>query len=98
MATGLVSIRLTLHQFILSSRKLPVNSVASRHKKHCEKVRTSKGFAVSYATTETLSLERQSAIRQALESLTNGRTWLSCEPPILTSIEGRKQTKHLATP
>ena len=47
------------------------------------------GFAVGYITTETLTPDQQSAIQQSLSTLTTGRTWLSCEPPLLTNVDGQ---------
>ena len=46
------------------------------------------GFAVSYITTEPVEPKLQEAIQDAIQVETNGRTWLSCEPPIPLDQDG----------
>jgi hypothetical protein len=38
------------------------------------------GFSISYEATERISPALQKEIAAAADELTNGRTWLSCEP------------------
>ena len=46
------------------------------------------GFAVAYESTKKLAPEHQARVRNALERATDGRTWLSCEPPMLMEQDG----------
>jgi hypothetical protein len=47
------------------------------------------GFAIGFETTERISPRLQAEILEALSPLAQGRTWLSCEPPYLSDLEGR---------
>ncbi len=46
------------------------------------------GFAVAYQTTEQISLALQREMIDAANDMSNGRTWLSCEPPSLMNENG----------
>ncbi len=46
------------------------------------------GFSVAYQTTERISPALQREILDAASQLTNGHTWLSCEPPYLVDEKG----------
>lgn len=46
------------------------------------------GFAIGYRTTEELSPALQREVIASLEQQSAGRTWLSCEPPILLDDGG----------
>lgn len=46
------------------------------------------GFAVGYETTEKLNPELQRQVQATLSACTDGRTWLSCEPPLLHDQDG----------
>lgn len=46
------------------------------------------GFAVSYVLTEPVPPDIETAIIRESQSLSSGRTWLSCEPPFLMNHDG----------
>jgi hypothetical protein len=46
------------------------------------------GFAVAYQTTEPISPALQREMLDKINSLSSGRTWLSCEPPCLFNNDG----------
>lgn len=46
------------------------------------------GFSVHYQTTELISRGLQAEIVAALDALSRGRAWLSCEPPLLDDEDG----------
>ncbi len=46
------------------------------------------GFAVAYQTTEQISPALQRQLIDAMNDLSVGRTWLSCEPPFLMNEGG----------
>ncbi len=46
------------------------------------------GFSIGYQLTEPVTTETQVAILDVARSLTKGRSWLSCEPPLLRLYYG----------
>jgi hypothetical protein len=47
------------------------------------------GFAIQYKTTELISPALQTEMIDAANTLSKGRTWLSCEPPCLFDNIGK---------
>jgi hypothetical protein len=46
------------------------------------------GFSIHYDATEQISPALQREMTEAANQLLEGRTWLSCEPPLLSEYEG----------
>lgn len=47
------------------------------------------GFSIRYTLTEPITAEKEGRVFDAVKTLREGRTWLSCEPPLLHKYDGR---------